>query len=82
MPDELDELDDDEVIYVNPHTGHPSPNRIKLDCDRDQLESLYWDDKLTQREIADQFDVSKGTIRRRMNEWDIETRLPGEAARE
>lgn len=44
--------------------------------DPDWLEARYWDDELTQQEIADECDLNVRTIRKWMNRHDIETRKP------
>ena len=44
--------------------------------DADWLEACYWDDELTQQEIADECEVHVRTIRDWMNRHGIETRKP------
>lgn len=44
--------------------------------DKEWLNSRYWDDELTQQEIADECDVHVKTIRKWMKRLDIDTRKP------
>lgn len=44
--------------------------------DEEWLKARYWDDELTQQEIADECGVHESTIRKWMKRLDIETRKP------
>lgn len=54
-----------------------SERRDEPYMDADLLETLYWDEGMTQREMAGYFDVTQIVITRWMNKYDIQLRYAG-----
>lgn len=50
-----------------------------MDIDKKTLYQLYHNEGFSQREIADQFDCSRGKIKYRMKKWDIKKRSKSSA---
>jgi len=46
--------------------------------DKQRLKKMYWDKSMSQKEIADVFDLCRGTIQYWMQKHDIDTRKPAE----
>ena len=45
--------------------------------DKENLQKMYWEEEMTTREIADEFDVTQWTISNIMNQFDIQLRYGG-----
>lgn len=54
-----------------------SERRNEPYMDADLLETLYWDEGMTQREMAEYFDVTQIVMTRWMNKYDIQLRYAG-----
>ena len=49
--------------------------------DKELLRRLYWDEKMSTKEISEEFGCSSGTVSAWLNKHDIETRTAGETIR-
>lgn len=50
----------------------------KIDVDIDELERLYWDREMTQREVAEEMGISVDVVQDRMSSNNIPTRGPSD----
>lgn len=55
-------------------------NRFEWD-DEEKFRELYWDEGLSQQEVADELGISRETVKRRFKKYDIDTRSLKEAHR-